>query len=128
MKVLLDTQIALWAWTQPERIPKNLSAVMTSSDNEVWFSQVSTWEIVIKHGLGRLQLPERPGQFLPHAIERSGFNYVPIEDSALYFLDRLPKLHRDPFDRLLIAHSITGNFHLATVDQMIQRYPVLTIA
>jgi PIN domain nuclease of toxin-antitoxin system len=128
MRILLDTQIALWAWTQPERIPENMRAALTGSGNEVWFSQVSTWEIEIKHELARLQLPESPEQFLPKAIERSGFNYVPIQDAAIYFLGRLPGFHRDPFDRLLIAHSLTGNYHLATVDQQILRYPVLTVA
>ena len=99
MKVLLDTQVALWVWAQPDRIPENLRAAIISSDNDVFFSQVSTWEIQIKHGLGKLPLPERPELFLPAAIRRSGFNYLPIQDSAIYFLDRLPEYHRDPFDR-----------------------------
>ena len=125
MKILLDTQIALWAWSQPDRIPKNLRTAIIEPENEVHFSQVSTWEIQIKFGLGKLPLPERPEQFLPPAIHRSGFNYLPIHDAAIYLLDRLPLYHRDPFDRLLVAHSITGNYHLATVDQQILQYPAL---
>jgi len=128
MRILLDTQIALWAWTEPDRISRNLRAALSSADNEVWFCQVSTWEIQIKHGLAKLPLPELPEHFLPKALDRSGFHYVPIQDAAIFFLSRLPHFHRDPFDRLLIAHSITGHYHLATVDQQIQQYPVLTIA
>jgi len=128
MRVLLDTQVALWAWAQPHRIPANLHAAITDSVNEVAFSQVSTWEIQIKHGLGRLTLPERPEQFLPPAIERSGFDYLPIQDAAILFLDRLPGYHRDPFDRLLIAQALTGHYHLATADEQVLRYPVLTVA
>jgi PIN domain nuclease of toxin-antitoxin system len=127
MRVLLDTQIALWAWTQPERIPEILRSAITDARNEVWFSQVSALEIRIKYGLGKLPLPERPEQFVPRAVDRSGFGYLSIQDSAIYFLDRLPDFHRDPFDRLLIAHSNTGNYHLASVDQQIHRYPVLTV-
>jgi PIN domain nuclease of toxin-antitoxin system len=127
MKILLDTQIALWAWAQPERIPEEIRSTMTDPANEVWFCQVSALEIQIKFGLGRLPLPERPERFLPRAIDRSGFAYLSLQDAAIYLLDRLPDYHRDPFDRLLIAHSITGNYHLATVDPQIQRYPVLTV-
>ncbi len=116
MRILLDTQIALWGWTQPERIPDVIRTALTASGNSVWFCQVSTWEIQIKHGLARLNLPELPERFLPNAIDRSGFNYLPIQDAAIYFLGRLPDFHRDPFDRLLIAHSITGNYHLASGD------------
>lgn len=127
MRVLLDTQIALWAWGQPERIPEEIRLAMTDPGNEVWFCQVSVLEIQIKFGLGKLRLPERPEQFLPRAIEQSGFNYLSLQDVAIYLLDRLPDYHRDPFDRLLIAHSITGNYHLATVDPQIHRYPVLAV-
>lgn len=88
---------------------------------------IGTWEIQIKFGMGKLRLPDRPEAFLPKAIRRSGFHYAPIMDAAIYFLDRLPTFHRDPFDRLLVAHSITENFHLATVDRRIQQYPALIL-
>lgn len=127
MKILLDTQIALWAWSAPDRIPNEIRLAILNSDNETHFSQVSSWEIQIKFGLEKLRLPERPVRFLPKAIRRSGFNYVPILDEAIFFLDKLPDYHRDPFDRLLIAHSIIGNYHLATVDEQIVKYPALVI-
>ena len=127
MRILLDTQIALWVWTDADQVPANLRSAITDANNEVCFSQVSTWEIQIKYGLGKLLLPERPEQFLPTAIRRSGFNYLPLEDSAIFFLYRLPAHHRDPFDRLLIAQSITGNYHLATTDQQIYKYSALIV-
>ncbi len=127
MKVLLDTQIALWAWADPDRIPDPLRQAILDPRNEVYLSQASTWEIQIKFGLGRLKLPDRPERFLPEAILRSGFRALPILDEAIFFLDRLPNHHRDPFDRLLVAHSIVGHYHLATVDEQILRYPSLVV-
>ena len=126
MKILLDTQIALWASTEPELIPERMRTALLGAGVELWFSQVSAWEIQIKSALGKLPLPERPEQFIPLAVDRSGFNYLSIQDSAIYFLDRLPNLHRDPFDRLLVAHAITGHYRLATVDAQILQYPVPT--
>lgn len=128
MKVLLDTQIALWAWADPDRIPDGLRQAIADPGNEVYLSQASVWEIQIKFGLGKLRLPDRPERFVPEATRRSGFNYFSILDEAIFFLDRLPDYHRDPFDRLLVAHSIVGHFHLATVDEQILRYPALVIS
>ena len=127
MKLLLDTQIALWAWISPERIPKYVCDALLDRGNEVWFSQVSTWEIQIKYGLNRLPMPDRPEKFLPAAIQKAGFLYAPIEDGAIFFLDRLPNFHRDPYDRLLIAQAIYSHYHLVTVDSQVTQYPVLTI-
>lgn len=128
MKLLLDTQIALWAWAEPERIPPEVKTAMTDEGNEVYFSQVATWEIQIKYALGKLPLPEKPEKFLPKAISRAGFQYLPIQDRAIFFLGQLPDFHRDPFDRLFIAHSITGNFTLATSDPSVMKYPVLYVS
>jgi PIN domain nuclease of toxin-antitoxin system len=124
MKILLDTQIALWAWVDPGKLPQTIRNGLTSPAHQIFFSQVSTWEIQIKFALGKLPLPERPEKWLAAALQDSGFNYLTIQDSAIFFLDRLPAFHRDPFDRLLIAHGITGAFQLATVDPVIMQYPV----
>ncbi|MDA7915939.1 type II toxin-antitoxin system VapC family toxin [Verrucomicrobia bacterium] len=127
MKILLDTQIALWAWFESERIPREITAAIVDPDNEVYFSQVSTWEIQIKYDLGKLKMEPAPAKFLPNAIERSGFRYQPIQDDAIFFLGRLPSIHRDPFDRLLIAQTMVGNFKMATVDSKVLEYPVQTV-
>lgn len=124
MKILLDTQVALWAWSAPDQLAEWLKSEIASSRNEVYFSQVSTWEIQIKFSLGKLRLPDRPERLIPVALEKSGFNYWMLQDAAIFFLDRLPHIHRDPFDRLLIAHAITGGFHVATIDPVVRQYPV----
>ncbi len=124
MRILLDTQIALWAWAEPARIPGHIKEAMTALGNEVFFSQVSTWEIQIKYDLGKLSMDSAPIKFVPTAIKRSGFLYQAIKDDALFFLGRLPGIHRDPFDRLLIAQAIVGDFKLATVDDKVLKYPV----
>jgi PIN domain nuclease of toxin-antitoxin system len=124
VKILLDTQVALWAWTAPEKLPARMRVQIGSPENEVFFSQVSTWEIAIKHQLGKLPLPSAPETFLHRAIAESGFGYLNILDAAIFLLGRLPNLHRDPFDRMLIAHALAAHCHLATADEMLARYPV----
>lgn len=128
MKILLDTQIAVWAWTDPRRIPESIRRALEDPANRVYFSQIATLEIQIKFGLGKLKLPDHPSRFVPEANQASGFNYVTLSDAAIYFLDRLPDYHRDPFDRLMVAQAIVENYHLATVDRQVERYPVLLVA
>jgi len=128
VKILLDTQIALWAWMDPGRIPEIIRRALEDPSNLVYFSQVSTLEIQIKFGLGKLTLPDHPSRFVSEAVQSSGFNYVPLSDESICFLDRLPNYHRDPFDRLMVAQSIVENYHLATVDKQVTRYPVLLVA
>lgn len=96
--------------------------------NLVYFSQISIMEIQIKVGLGKLTLPDHPSRFVPEAVQASGFNNVPLSDESIYFLDRLPNYDRDPFDRLMVAQSIVENYHVATVDKQVTRYPVLLVA
>ncbi|MDA7644858.1 type II toxin-antitoxin system VapC family toxin [bacterium] len=120
--------VALWAWMDPGRIPATIRLAIEDDSNLVYFSQISTLEIQIKFGLGKLRLPDHPSRFIPEAIQSSGFNYVSLPDESFYFLDRLPDYHRDPFDRLMIAQSIVENYYLATVDKQVTRYPVLLVA
>jgi PIN domain nuclease of toxin-antitoxin system len=87
-------------------------------------SQVSLLEIEIKYDLGKLELPETPQNFLPQLIEDSGLNFHSLENKAIFMLGKLPKLHRDPFDRLLIASALVNGWEIATVDPMFDQYPV----
>jgi PIN domain nuclease of toxin-antitoxin system len=124
MKLLLDTHVALWFWMGSERCPRSLAAAIADATNEVVFSQVSTWEIQLKFQQKKLTLPELPERFVPEAVRRSAFRYQPITDAAIFFLRKLPELHRDPFDRLLVAQAIVEGCTLATLDRQITPYPV----
>ena len=81
-------------------------------------------EIQIKYDLGKLELPETPQNFLPQLIEDSGLNFHPLENKAIFMLGKLPQLHRDPFDRLLIASALVNGWEIATVDTIFDQYPV----
>ena len=88
---------------------------------------MSTWEIAVKHALGRLPLPDVPARFIPsqrlaHAIET-----LPLEEDATLRVAQLPDLHRDPFDRMLVAQALERGLTIVTPDPAIQQYPVRTL-
>lgn len=123
---LLDTQVALWLLIESSRLDEKefRNRFLKNEDNILIFHQVSTWEIQIKYGLGKLPLPQRPAEFLLQAIKDSGFAYEKIDDSGIFMLDRLPPLHKDPFDRLLIAHAIVKGWTIISSDKIMLKYPV----
>ena len=94
--------------------------------NDVFLSVVSSWEICAKHGLGKLPLPDRPSVYLPDARRRHGIDDLALEEEAVLMSDRLPPLHRDPFDRMLICQALAHGMTLLTPDAQIREYPVAT--
>lgn len=127
MRILLDTHVALWFWAGSPRCPAALVKLIEDPENEVAFHQVSALEIQLKFQQGKLPLPRPPEQFVPEAVRQACFTYQPITDAAIYFLGKLPPLHRDPFDRLLIAHAVLDGCTIATLDRHIRQYAVATI-
>ena len=126
MKLLLDTCTFLWLAGGGPLSPAAAASVRDPS-NDVYLSAVSTWEIVTKHRAGRLPLPEPPDRLIPAERRLRGVTALPFdEESALQGL-RLPALHRDPFDRMLIAHAIALGLAIVTPDQAIAQYPVRVI-
>lgn len=124
-KYLLDTQVALWIMLGSDEVSeKTFRKRFLSESSSLLFHQVSTWEIQMKYSLGKLPLPKRPETFLEQSIEESGFLYRTIEDTAIFFLDKLPDIHRDPFDRLLIAHASAHGWTIITADKTFEEYPV----
>ena len=122
--ILVDTQIALWILLDDSRLPITIKEKCLSSDYTWIFHQISVWEIQIKFNLGKLELPDKPSILLPKFIEETGFHYAQIDDEGIFMLEKLPKIHRDPFDRLLIAHAISSGWTIATTDSKITEYPV----
>ena len=105
MRLLLDTHVFLWLITADTRLPAAFESAIRDPANDVYLSAVSIWEAVIKHGLGRLPLPGPPAVYLPQRRDAHGIAALPIDEAAMAHLADLPPLHRDPFDRLLIAQS-----------------------
>lgn len=127
MRLLLDTCTFLWLAGGDWSLSRVAADSITDPSNQVFLSAVSTWEIASKYRTGRLPLPEPPDRLIP--VERGLRGVVALsfdEESALQVL-RLPPLHRDPFDRMLISQAIAGGLALVTPDPLITQYPVRVI-
>ena len=122
--LLLDTHIFLWSQFAPSNLSPKLAALFAAEDVCWHLSQISVLEIQIKYDLGKLELPDPQQKFLPNLIQDSGLNFHPLENKAIYMLGKLPQLHRDPFDRLLIASALVKGWEIATVDPVFDQYPV----
>lgn len=124
MKLLLDTHVFLWYISADSQLPIVFRDAIRDPVNEVCLSVASIWEAVIKHALGKLTLPARPAEFLSAQREAHRISTLPVEEAALSHLASLPPLHRDPFDRILIAQALQCGLMLVTVDDAMRRYPV----
>jgi PIN domain nuclease of toxin-antitoxin system len=120
MKLLLDTQAFLWWDSNDARLPSALHSAISSPRNQIYVSAVSVWEIAIKRGLGKLIFAGAVGK----TIEGHGFAGLPVTVEQAEAAGALPLLHRDPFDRLLIAQAQVEGLILVTVDEEILRYAV----
>lgn len=127
MNLLLDTSTFLWIILGAPDLSDHARELFTDPTNEVYLSAVSTWEISIKHGLGKLPLPDTPERFIPAQRERHGIAPLPLHEEATLYLDRLPAYHRDPFDRMLICQAIVHGMTILTTDNLILQYPVRSI-
>lgn len=126
MRLLLDTHAFLWANAEPERLGKYLSLV-ENPRTELLVSAAVSWEIAIKYRLGRLPLPQEPERYVPTRLRALKAEPVAIEHSHALAVAGLPLLHRDPFDRLLIAQAGALDVPILTADDSIVRYRVRTL-
>lgn len=124
MNILLDTHIFLWLISKDSRLPDTLKEDIRNPNNEVYLSVVSIWEAIIKYQLGKLPLPEPPESYLPRQRNRHLISSLSIDEDSIIQLAKLPPLHRDPFDRMLICQALQHNLVIATVDDAIRAYPV----
>lgn len=124
MNLLLDTHIFLWYITGDPKLPATLRKAIQDPANEVFLSVASVWEAVIKHGLGKLPLPDPPADYLPRQRDAHGIESLPVEEGAMIHLAGLPQVHRDPFDRMLAAQALQHGLTIVTVDPSLQAYPV----
>ncbi|MGI8603432.1 MAG: type II toxin-antitoxin system VapC family toxin [Verrucomicrobiales bacterium] len=127
MTVLLDTCTFIWLADEQHRLSGVAREVLADPGTTLRLHQASTLEIQIKNALGKLPLPHSPRIAIPQAIKRLGLDYARIEDEEIWHLGKLPHLHQDPFDRLLIAHAIFDGLAIVTPDPLIHQYPVRVI-
>ena len=123
MNILLDTHIFLWFITNNKRLSDYYYDIISDEDNEVYMSVISIWEAIIKHQTGKLSFPEPPEIYLPKQRQRHSINSLLIDEPTITQLAKLPPLHRDPFDRLLICQALHHNLHMITEDNKILSYP-----
>ena len=124
MRLLLDTCTFLWLIAETARLSAHARELLADPGNEVHLSVVSTWEIALKYSLGRLVLSEPPQRLISAQRKAHGIESMALEEDAVLQLERLPRLHADPFDRMLICQAILHGSAILTPDPLISQYPV----
>jgi PIN domain nuclease of toxin-antitoxin system len=122
VKLLLDTHLLIWAAEGVEHIPAGARALMEAPDNSLYFSVASLWEIAIKQGFNRPDF-QVDARVLRHGLIDNGYLELAISGAHAVAIDMLPSLHKDPFDRLLIAQASVEGITLLTDDAMVAKYP-----
>lgn len=126
MRILVDTCVFLWLAADAPSLSSSAKAACIDPANDVYFSAVSAWEIAIKVRLGRLPLPAPPQEYVASRREWLGIERLDLDEVAAAHTFLLADLHRDPFDRALIAQAIVNGLTLITPDPLIRAYPVPT--
>ncbi|TGD72213.1 type II toxin-antitoxin system VapC family toxin [Mangrovimicrobium sediminis] len=122
MNLLLDTHLLLWAAGEPQRLSATAQAFIEDRDNRLYFSAASLWEIVIKNGLQRPDFKVDP-HLLRRGLVENGYTELPITAAHTLAVSHLPPLHRDPFDRILVAQAESEGIALLTSDEQVAQYP-----
>ena len=122
MKLLLDTHLLLWAAGQPERLSREARQLIEDQSNELLLSTASLWEVVIKRGLGRDDFKVDP-RLLRRGLLDNGYSELPITSEHVVAIDTLPPIHKDPFDRVLVAQALVEGITLLTTDAVVASYP-----
>jgi PIN domain nuclease of toxin-antitoxin system len=127
MDLLLDTNVLLRAVGATNRLNRQCWQLLEGQSNSLFLSVASIWEVVIKHSLGRLELPDSPVRWLPDRIRILGLQTLDVTPAHAFALADLPSPHRDPFDRMLIAQANAEQLTLLTTDRIFQAYPVRVV-
>jgi len=121
VKYLLDTHLLVWTAAASHRLPSNIRALIEDPANTLYFSAASIWEVAIKHALGRHDFLDPA--VLRNALLDHGYLELPVTSAHPLSLRTLPHLHKDPFDRILIAQAISEGITLLTIDPILTQYP-----
>lgn len=124
MQLLLDTHVLLWWVDDAQSLSAKARKAISSAENDCFFSLASCWEITIKCSLGKLKLAQPVEQFIPDQLFRNGIRLLPIDFRHVAKVATLPFLHRDPFDRLLLAQSSCEKLTLVTADAAMTQYDI----
>ncbi len=122
MKLLLDTHLLLWAAGSPDQLPPKARTMLEDPANELLFSAASLWEITIKRSLGRADF-QVDARVLRRGLLDNGYLELPITSEHAVFIESLPTIHKDPFDRILVAQATVEGITLLTADVLVAQYP-----
>jgi PIN domain nuclease of toxin-antitoxin system len=122
MKLLLDTHLLLWAAGEPRRLSKQARSLIENQNNELLFSVASLWEVSIKRRLGREDF-KVDARLLRRGLLDNGYGELPILSDHVVATDSLPAMHKDPFDRVLVAQATVEGITLLTTDSLVSQYP-----
>ena len=122
MTLLLDTHVLLWAAAEPHKLSPEATALINERSNRLYFSAASVWEIDIKNRLGRSDFHVDP-HLLRRGLVDNGYIELAISSQHTLAVSHLPDIHKDPFDRILVAQAETEGFLLLTSDELVGRYP-----
>lgn len=122
MKLLLDTHPLLWAAGEPDRLSAKARALLDNPDHELLFSAASLWEVAIKRGLGRADF-QVDARLLRRGLLDNGYSELPIVSEHVVATENLPPIHKDPFDRVLVAQATVEGITLLTMDSVVAQYP-----
>ena len=122
MKLLLDTHLLLWAAGAPRRLSKQARTLIADPDNQLLFSAASLWEVAVKRGLGRDDF-KVDVRLLRRGLLDNGYSELPIISDHVVATESLPLIHKDPFDRILVAQATVEGVTLLTIDSLVSQYP-----
>ena len=122
MDFLLDTCTFLWMISDPDKLSKKAVNACRNSDNKLYLSTVSCWEIALKVSLGKLNLKGDPEVFIPQQRIKHAVDLLPLGEKASLYINKIPKIHRDPFGRMLVSQAICHDLSIITPDKMIGDY------
>jgi PIN domain nuclease of toxin-antitoxin system len=123
MRILLDTHIFLWLINDEKRLSDKYRQIIHNLDNEIFLSVVSIWECAIKYQIGKLDFPSSPETYLPMERRKHLIKTLTVDENSITPLVKLPLLHKDPFDRLIMAQSLQHDLIIMTEDKLILAYP-----
>jgi len=127
VNLLLDTCTFLWVLIGAAELSPRAASLVRAAENDVFLSSASAWEIATKYSRGQLRLPDRPERYVPDERNARGISPLGIDEESALHVARLPALHRDPFDRMMVAQAIVHGLTILTPDPLISQYPIRTI-
>jgi len=126
MDILLDTHAVWWFFVDDERLPKSATEIICKPENKKYVSIVSLWEVAIKMSIGKLHFDGGIERFI-EAIEENSFLLLEVDPEHIKAVSNLPLIHRDPFDRMLVAQAMIENISIMTIDTNILKYDITSI-